>query len=471
MVIIFYMNQNIKKLRTYICILLIAPFFGIQNCLASRMGPTEHQELPVDQVVSHMEKRIISLEKEKYPWERYNLINSLANLHSHIYALKIDKVKVASHQEPGKAITWYPLINAESKGRDHYYRQGVYPSKGEQQAVAAKKHLQEAMRWYKYLIQQDSRSTQDPEIGLAWCLQQAGQVEEANKAYQKIYADLKKYLVSEKVTEILTYVFKLPFSEGMTHFAVLRNDEVISKKNIYLSSFVNTVVGDSHSDRLYFAKEADKNAIKSAIEALEYKFEEASIAQKNARAESVVQLYKRAVANAGSKEVSPDYIKVNLPQVLRAKELLVDSCRGARDAKCQVVVAAVEADPSGDVKVGLVSLYEGPTKFEKNVSTVLLSERKGPKKNYKFHLTSENGVIGEGMEQAVPSVESNESYGPAPVDFTISSRRNMSGYGEAMFYYSQLLDKTKKSKELEEIRQALWVESKKAEKAPHVIID
>ncbi|MNY47542.1 hypothetical protein D3C86_1828200 [compost metagenome] len=136
-----------------------------------------------------------------------------------------------------------------------------------------------------------------------------------------------------------------------------------------------------------------------------------------------------------------------------------------------MIVAAVEADPAADVKLGLVSLYEGPTKFQKDASTVSFSERKGPKKNYKFQLASENGVVGEVIEQAVPAVESNESYGPAPADFTISSRRNTSGYAEAMFYYSQLLDKTKNSKELEEIRQALWVESKKNEKEPHVIVN
>ncbi|MNK99774.1 hypothetical protein D3C87_1201880 [compost metagenome] len=435
------------------------------------MGPTEYQEMPVDELVRHMEKRIISLEKETYPWERYNLINTLADLHSHIYALKIDKVKVVSHKETGKTTAWFPLINVERKGRDHYYRQDVFPSRSEREAVAAKKHLQEAMRWYRYLIQKDPRGSQDSEIGLAWCLQQAGQTEEAKKAYLKIYADLKKYLVAEKVTEILTYVFKIPFSEGMTHFEVVRNDKVISRKNIYLSSFVNTVAGDTNVDGLYFAKEADKKAIKSALEVLQYKFEEASIAQKNARTETVVQLYKRALANVENKEAAPDHIKKKLPQILRAKELLIDSCRGAKDAKCQVIVAAVEADPAADVKLGLVSLYEGPTKFQKDASTVSFSERKGPKKNYKFQLASENGVVGEVIEQAVPAVESNESYGPAPADFTISSRRNTSGYAEAMFYYSQLLDKTKNSKELEEIRQALWVESKKNEKEPHVIVN
>lgn len=466
------MNQNFKKLRTYFLLLIIAPsFFGIQNSQASRMGPRETQELPVDQLVSLMEKRIVSLEKETYPWERFNLINSLADLQSHIYALKIDKVKASSYKETGKDISWYPLINVERKGRDHYYRQDVFPPRGEAEAAAAKKHLQEAIRWYKYLIQKDSRGSQDVEIGLAWCLQQAGQTEEAKKAYLKIYADLKKYLVVENVHETLTYVFKIPFSEGMTHFEVSRDDKVISKKNIYLSSFANIVAGDTHLDALSFAKEADKKMIKAAIEALKYKFDEASIAQKSVRAETIVQLYKRALANAESKDSAARYTKDKLPQVLRAKELLVESCRGAKDSKCQLVVAAVEVDPVGDVKVGMVSLWESATKMQKDASTISFSERKGPKKKYKFQLASENGVIGEVIEEAIPSVESNESYGPAPVDFTIASRRKTSGYSEAMFYYSQLLDKTKNSKELEEIRQALWVESKKTEKEPHVIVN
>jgi tetratricopeptide (TPR) repeat protein len=466
------MNQNIKKMRTYILLLLIAPsFFGIQNSLASRMATTEPQELPVDQLVSHMEKRIISLEKEAYPWERYNLINSLADLQSHIYALKIDKVKASSYQETGKEIAWFPLITVERKGRGHYYRQDVFPARSEQEAVAAKKHLQEAIRWYRYIIKEDSRKSQDAEIGLAWCLQQAGQTEEAKQAYLKIYADLKKYLVVENVHEILIYVFKIPFTEGMTHFEVSRDDKVISKKNIYLSSFVNAVAGDSHSDGLYFANEADKKAIKSALVVLEYKFEEASIAQKSVRTETVVQLYKRALANVASKESAGNNSNRNLTQILRAKELLVESCRGAKDAKCQQVVAAVEVDPTGNVKVGMVSLWEGQAKSQKDASTVSFSERKGPKKKYKLQLASVNGVIGEVIEQDIPSVESNESYGPAPANFTIPSRRKTSGYSEAMFYYSQLLDKTKNSKELEEIRQTLWVESKKTEKEPHMIID
>jgi tetratricopeptide (TPR) repeat protein len=466
------MNKNTKKTPTYICLIIIAILFiGIKNSHASRLGSKENQEIPVDQLILHMEKRIVSLEKDTYPWERYNLIGSLANLHSHVYALKIDKVKVSSRKEAGQATAWDPLINVERKGDAHYYRQDVFPPRGDQQTTEGKKHLQEAIRWYRYLIQQDPRKSQDRELGLAWCLQQAGQTEEAKKAYLKIYADLKKYLVSENVSEILTYVFKIPFSEGMTHFEVLKNDKFISKKNIYLSSFVNVVAGSSNIDGLYFAREADKKAIKSAIEALEYKFEEASIAQRSARTETVVQLYKRALASADNKESTANYIKNVLPQVLRAKELLVESCRGAKDAKCQQVVAAVEVDSSGEVKVGMVALWEGSMKSQKDASTVSFSERKGPKRNYKFQLTSEGGVVGEVIEQAVPSVESNESYGPAPADFTISGRRKTSDYGEAMFYYSQLLDKAKNSKELEEIRQTLWVESKKTEKEPHVIID
>lgn len=139
--------------------------------------------VPVDRLIKNLQAglkdpTVKDLDKSRLRFQ-------MARLHAMAYALKTEEGKVATNMpvpDKLKKLGDLPYFGSEPETRQFVI---VKPAPNAKAAAAAKQHLQLAIKWYR-----EARKTMNNPavlLGLAWCLEQNGQKQEAIKIYRDVW--------------------------------------------------------------------------------------------------------------------------------------------------------------------------------------------------------------------------------------------------------------------------------------------
>ncbi len=151
----------------FACLSLVLLFGSSADAIFLR---PDLEKIPVEKLIKNLEAQ--AQKETKNVNTRYNL----ARVHAMAYALKTESCEVQKKKQtegayfgPTPAVVPFKAVEAEDK----------------EQREAAKKHLDKAIATYKALVN-DQPLHWPAQLGLAWCLEQAGDKAGAIKGYREV---------------------------------------------------------------------------------------------------------------------------------------------------------------------------------------------------------------------------------------------------------------------------------------------